>query len=79
MKNGVPAEFIDLATRKLAAINADSVVARVPKNLPIHLIAGSLDPVGAKGKGVGAVGEGVACLGYGFWAARADEFRCQRR
>lgn len=54
--------FVDLLGG-LAAINADSEVARVPKELPIHLIAGSLDPVGAKGKGVQQVADQYRRLG----------------
>lgn len=48
--------FVDLL-RGLASVNSDSVVARVPKELPIHLVSGSLDPVGAKGKGVQQVAD----------------------
>lgn len=46
--------FADLL-RGLSTVNDDRVVARVPKELPIHLTSGDKDPVGANGKGVEAV------------------------
>lgn len=39
----------------LAYIHSSDTTAKVPKSLPVHLIAGSMDPVGAKTKGVEAV------------------------
>lgn len=39
----------------LSYIHSTDTTAKVPKDLPIHLIAGSMDPVGAKTKGVEAV------------------------
>lgn len=41
----------------LGSINSDATVAKVPKDLPIHLVSGSLDPVGDYGKGVIQVAE----------------------
>jgi alpha-beta hydrolase superfamily lysophospholipase len=52
--------FVDLLGG-LAAINSDGLVSRVPKDLPIHLVAGSLDPVG--GKGPRAVAEQYESVG----------------
>ena len=43
--------FADML-RGLAQANAERTVARVPKDLPIHLTSGDKDPVGANGKGV---------------------------
>ena len=54
--------FVDLLGG-LGTINSDSAVMRVPKNLPIHLVSGSLDPVGAKGKGVQQVADQYRRLG----------------
>lgn len=36
----------------LARIHDDATTAKVPKDLPVYLIAGSMDPVGAKTRGV---------------------------
>jgi alpha-beta hydrolase superfamily lysophospholipase len=47
----------------LAAINADAVASGVPKDLPIHLLAGSMDPVGNRGKGVQQVADQYRRLG----------------
>lgn len=44
----------------LTSINSDATVARVPKDLPIHLVSGSLDPVGNFSKGVVQVAEQYA-------------------
>lgn len=41
----------------LQRINKDDQVARTPKDLPILLIAGAMDPVGGQGKGVRQVAE----------------------
>lgn len=41
----------------LARINADGEVSRVPKDLPILLVSGDMDPVGEKSKGVRRVEE----------------------
>jgi alpha-beta hydrolase superfamily lysophospholipase len=49
--------------RGLAAVNSDKEVARVPKDLPVHLVAGSLDPVGGQGKGVRQVADQYTRLG----------------
>jgi alpha-beta hydrolase superfamily lysophospholipase len=48
--------FIDLLGG-LADVNSEATVARVPVNLPIHLMSGSVDPVGANGKGVQQVAD----------------------
>lgn len=47
----------------LERINDKAVVAKVPTSLPIQLIAGSLDPVGAGGKGVLQVAEQYRAAG----------------
>ena len=47
----------------LASINSDGLVSRVPKDLPIFLFSGDLDPVGEKGKGPTAVAEQYRRLG----------------
>lgn len=39
----------------LARINSDAEVARIPKDLPIYLVAGAMDPVGEQGRGVAKV------------------------
>jgi alpha-beta hydrolase superfamily lysophospholipase len=54
--------YVDLL-RALGAINSDAVVSGVPKNLPIHLVAGSMDPVGEQGKGVHRVADQYRRLG----------------
>lgn len=47
----------------LRGVNQEANVARVPKDLPIHLIAGSDDPVGNKGQGVQQVADQYSRLG----------------
>lgn len=47
----------------LAAVNSDAVAARVPQDLPIHLMSGSVDPVGNGGKGVQQVADQYVRLG----------------
>lgn len=47
----------------LAEVNRDDVVAGVPKELPVHLMSGSMDPVGAQGKGVKQVADQLIRLG----------------
>jgi alpha-beta hydrolase superfamily lysophospholipase len=69
--------FVDLLSG-LAAINSDGLVSRVPKDLPIHLVAGSLDPVGGKGKGVQKVADqyrraGVADVSLKLWPEARHE------
>jgi alpha-beta hydrolase superfamily lysophospholipase len=54
--------YADLASG-LGTINSDRALARIRKDLPIHLASGSLDPVGAKGKGVQQVAEQYRRLG----------------
>jgi alpha-beta hydrolase superfamily lysophospholipase len=56
----------------LADINSDRTASRVPKTLPIYLVAGSMDPVGNKTKGVQQVADqyrrvGVAEVSTKFW------------
>ncbi|GAB4077132.1 lysophospholipase [Nostocoides australiense] len=46
--------WIDLLSG-LNYVHRRDTTAKVPKTLPVHLIAGSMDPVGAKTKGVEAV------------------------
>ncbi len=63
--------FVDLLGG-LAEINSDDLVARVPKDLPIHLVAGSMDPVGDRTKGVQQVASqyrrlGVSDVTTTFW------------
>jgi len=41
----------------LARVNTDGEVSRVPKDLPILLVSGDMDPVGEQGKGVRRVSE----------------------
>lgn len=43
--------YADLLTG-IAIIHQEQEIARIPKDLPIYLIAGDLDPVGDNGKGV---------------------------
>lgn len=43
--------YVDLING-LNHIHSASTTAKVPKSLPVHLIAGTMDPVGAKSKGV---------------------------
>lgn len=47
----------------LRAVNSDAVVALVPKDLPILVVAGDADPVGDGGKGPTAVAEQYRRLG----------------
>lgn len=47
----------------LAEINSDETVERVPKDLPIHLASGSMDPVGDRTKGVQQVATQYRRLG----------------
>lgn len=47
----------------MARINADANVSRIPKDLPVHLVAGALDPVGEKTKGVAKVAAQLTRLG----------------
>ncbi|HQR28207.1 MAG TPA: lysophospholipase [Nocardioides sp.] len=47
----------------LAAVNSDSTAALVPKDLPIHLVAGSMDPVSNQAKGVQQVADQYVRLG----------------
>lgn len=54
--------FVDLLTG-LAAVSSDAAAARVPKDLPIHLMSGSMDPVGAKTRGVRQVADQYTRLG----------------
>jgi alpha-beta hydrolase superfamily lysophospholipase len=54
--------FVDLLGG-LAAINSDGLVSRVPKNLPIFIFSGELDPVGDKGKGPQRVADQYRRLG----------------
>jgi alpha-beta hydrolase superfamily lysophospholipase len=54
--------FVDLV-KGLAAANDDGVAGRVPKDLPIHLVAGDQDPVGRQGKGVTEVADQFRRLG----------------
>jgi alpha-beta hydrolase superfamily lysophospholipase len=56
----------------LADINTDRTASRVPKDLPIYLVSGSMDPVGNMTKGVQQVAEqyrrvGVAEVTTRFW------------
>lgn len=48
--------FVDLLSG-LAKVNSDAEVASVPTDLPIYLMSGSLDPVGANAKGVRQVSD----------------------
>ena len=47
----------------LARINRDEDVARIPHELPVHLVSGALDPVGANTKGVQQVADQLRRLG----------------
>jgi len=47
----------------LMRINRDSEVARIPKDLPVYIAGGALDPVGEKGKGPQAVADQLTRLG----------------
>jgi alpha-beta hydrolase superfamily lysophospholipase len=56
----------------LSAVNSDRVASRVPKDLAIYLMSGSLDPVGNKTKGVQQVADqyrrvGVTDVTTRFW------------
>ena len=54
--------FVDLI-RGLEGVNTDAVVGRIPKDLPVHLASGDMDPVGANGKGVRQVADQLRRLG----------------
>jgi alpha-beta hydrolase superfamily lysophospholipase len=54
--------FADLLPA-LARINSDAEVGRIPKDLPIYLVSGSLDPVGDNSKGVERVAGQLTRLG----------------
>lgn len=54
--------FVDLLGG-LAQVNDDGQVSKVPNQLPILLVSGDLDPVGAQGKGVRAVAAQYERLG----------------
>ncbi|GAA2471592.1 alpha/beta hydrolase [Terrabacter carboxydivorans] len=54
--------FVDLI-RGLEGVNTDAVAGRIPKNLPVHLTSGDMDPVGANGKGVRKVADQLRRLG----------------
>jgi alpha-beta hydrolase superfamily lysophospholipase len=41
----------------LAEVNTDQLASRLPKDLPVHLASGEMDPVGANGKGVRQVAD----------------------
>jgi alpha-beta hydrolase superfamily lysophospholipase len=47
----------------LIRINRDAEVAKIPKDLPVYVAAGSLDPVGAKGNGPQQVVDQLSRLG----------------
>lgn len=69
--------FADLLAG-LAEVNADATVSRVPKDLPIHLVSGSMDPVGDQTKGVQQVASqyrrlGVADVTSRFWPGARHE------
>ena len=57
------AGFYSVLLGGLARVNADGEVSRVPKDLPILLVSGELDPVGEKSKGVRRVEEQYRRLG----------------
>jgi alpha-beta hydrolase superfamily lysophospholipase len=64
--------------RGLAAVSSDRAVALVPKDLPIYLASGSLDPVGNKTKGVQQVADqyrrlGVQDVTTKFWPEARHE------
>lgn len=54
--------FADLLSG-IGEINSDETVSRVPKDLPIHLVSGSMDPVGDRTKGVQQVAAQYRRLG----------------
>jgi len=69
--------FVDVL-KGLAAVNTDRVASRIPKDLPVHLAAGSMDPVGNQGKGVEEVAEqlrrvGVADVTVTMWPGARHE------
>lgn len=49
--------------RGLASVNSDATVARIPRSLPVHVMSGDRDPVGAYGAGPKAVAEQLRRLG----------------
>jgi alpha-beta hydrolase superfamily lysophospholipase len=56
----------------IAEVSSDQTVSRVPKDLPIHLVSGSMDPVGDRTVGVQQVASqyrrlGVADVTTKFW------------
>ncbi|MDN5795999.1 MAG: alpha/beta hydrolase [Intrasporangium sp.] len=62
----------------LAQVNADETVTRTPKDLPIHLVSGSMDPVGGQTKGVQQVASQYRRLGVEdvttmFWPGARHE------
>jgi alpha-beta hydrolase superfamily lysophospholipase len=54
--------FADLL-RGLESVNSARVVSRVPKDLPVHLASGDMDPVGEAGKGPQRVADQLRRLG----------------
>jgi alpha-beta hydrolase superfamily lysophospholipase len=54
--------FADLLAG-LIRVNRDAEVARIPKDLPVYLASGSLDPVGEKGRGPQRVADQLTRLG----------------
>jgi alpha-beta hydrolase superfamily lysophospholipase len=54
--------FVDLL-RGLETVNSDRSASRIPKDLPVHLVSGDKDPVGANGKGVRTVADQLRRLG----------------
>ena len=54
--------FADML-KVLGSVNDDRVASRIPKDLPIHLVAGDQDPVGRQGRGPRAVAEQLRRLG----------------
>lgn len=54
--------FVDLI-RGLEGVNTDAEAGRIPKDLPVHLASGDMDPVGANGKGVRKVADQLRRLG----------------
>lgn len=62
----------------IAEVSSDDTVSRVPKDLPIHLVSGALDPVGDRTKGVQQVAGqyrrlGVADVTTKFWPEARHE------
>ena len=54
--------FADLL-RGLETVNTDRSASRIPKGLPVHLVSGDKDPVGANGKGVRTVADQLRRVG----------------